>query len=172
MYGYWRSAGAYLGCAPPHGWLCVFCQLQPARASAPPDSAAAAAAAADAEGCSGAVSGVVQDPFGRRVYLAPLGLSASVEGALIQTFELSADHRQLLITLALHAKVMARATVKVRARVRVRVRVRVRPTPAPTPTPTPTPTSTPTPTPTGGAVPVQRPAHPHQAARRPRPRRR
>lgn len=74
MYGYWRSAGAYLGCAPPHGWLCVFCQIQPAL----PDSAASAAAAAD---CSGAVSGAVQDPFGRRVYLAPLGLSASVEGA-------------------------------------------------------------------------------------------
>ena len=51
----------------------------------------------------------MQDPFGRRVYLAPLGLSASVEGARIETFELSADHRQLLLTLAPHAKAPSRA---------------------------------------------------------------
>lgn len=99
MYGYWRSAGAYLGCAPPHGWLCAFCQIQP-------DSAASASAATD---CSGAVSGAVQDPFGRRVYLAPLGLSASVEGAVIQTFELSADHRQLVLTLTPHDKAPSRS---------------------------------------------------------------
>ena len=90
MYGYWRSAGAYLGCAPPHGWLCVFCQIQPAQgdssssssssAAAAASSAAASSAAAAAD-CSGAVAGAVQDPFGRRVYVAPLGLSASVEGA-------------------------------------------------------------------------------------------
>ena len=27
LYGYWRSAGAYLACVPHHGWTCVLCDL-------------------------------------------------------------------------------------------------------------------------------------------------
>jgi len=108
MYGYWRSAGAYVGCAPPHGWVCVYCELQRRRTG----EGGRARQAREEAACEGGLVGKPRDPFGRRVYVAPLGISATVEGAAITTFELSDDHRRLTLTLAPHKQAhSARATL-------------------------------------------------------------
>ncbi len=98
MYGYWRSAGAYLGCAPPHGWVCLYCEIE--QQATPPTAEEAARGA----GCAGAVRARPRDPFGRRVYVAPLGLSVAVEGAVLSLFSLAADQRRLSLELTPHER--------------------------------------------------------------------
>ena len=45
-----------------------------------------------------------RDPFGRRVYVAPLGLSVAVEGAVLSLFSLAADQRRLSLELTPHER--------------------------------------------------------------------
>ncbi|KAL1530741.1 hypothetical protein AB1Y20_001640 [Prymnesium parvum] len=75
LYGYWRSASSYLACVMPHGWLCVMCDVN----STSFEAGGMASACAD----KGPLRIVPREPFGRKLYLAPLGTSFTVEGASI-----------------------------------------------------------------------------------------
>ena len=97
VYGYWRSAAAYVTCMPPYGWSCFLCDLhQPAGLNAP---------RADGQ-CDPNEELVItpRDAFGRRAYLAPLGLTVAVEGAAIRQLTLVAATRTLTVDLATHAR--------------------------------------------------------------------
>ena len=76
FYGHWKNAGSYLACTPQLGWLCLHCELTSVR---PPS----ALALSNASACAAAAEMRLapRDGFRRRLYLSPLGLLMSVDGA-------------------------------------------------------------------------------------------
>lgn len=72
LYGYWKSAASYLMCSARHGWVCVLCDVE----SQPPTLQRLPGCPSERR-----LRIVPRGPFGRKVYLAPLGLSFTVEGA-------------------------------------------------------------------------------------------
>ena len=95
LYGYWRSASSYLECTPSRGWECALCDLlgtHPTSAAGPADSTV----------CAGRVSFAPRDAFQRRVYIAPLGLTVSLEGARIVLVEFDAASLVLSLSLMKH----------------------------------------------------------------------
>ena len=91
FYGYWRSAGAYLACVPPHGWVCTYCDLEGGEAGG-------------GGGCetAGPLRAVPRDAFGRHVYIGPLGVSATVEAARIVGFDVSPRDGTATLRLRAH----------------------------------------------------------------------
>ena len=102
MYGYWRSAASYLACLPPHGWVCLLCDVIAVPSGA---GGGGGAAAGGLGGCDEQAHLAVtpRDAFRRRVYVAPLGLTLSVEGASIALLEAWPAERRLAVTLVAHA---------------------------------------------------------------------
>ncbi len=92
LYGYWRSAAAYLDCEAHRGWECMLCDIvRPA-----PTSSRGATA------CSQRVVIVPRDALHRRAYVAPIGLTLSVEGAQIVELEYHPTHRSVIVSLEPH----------------------------------------------------------------------
>lgn len=92
LYGFWRSAGSYLSCLGVHGWVCVLCDVSDS-SSSPPLSCDHA----------GPVRVVPREPFGRKMYLASLGLSFTVEGASIALAEFWPRHPRVTLHLKPYA---------------------------------------------------------------------
>ena len=105
LYGYWRSAGAYLACVPRHGWVCVLCDLGQ-RSPAENEPSADGGCAQDRP-----LRIMPRDPFGRKVYVAPLGLSFLLEGASIQSAEYSPAVPSIMLRLAPYAAAPSREGV-------------------------------------------------------------
>ena len=84
LYGYWRSAAAYLNCSAWRGWECMLCDIV---GSPQADGAEKPGGVSDV--CGGRVTISPRDALRRRAYIARLGLTISVEGAVIEhlTFE-------------------------------------------------------------------------------------
>ena len=76
FYGHWKNAGSYLACTPDLGWLCLHCELTSVRP-------AHALALSNGSACTSAAEMRLapRDGFRRRLYLAPLGLLMTVDGA-------------------------------------------------------------------------------------------
>jgi len=91
LYGYWRSAAAYLDCSMTRGWECMYC-----------DFLDRSTLAGTAVTCSEHVRLVPRDAFGRRLYVAPLGFTVSVEGARLVEAEFDAARRTVLLSLQKH----------------------------------------------------------------------
>jgi len=92
LYGYWRSAAAYIDCHPERGWECMLCDvLQPTK-----DAAEGAGA------CSGSVVVAPRDALRRRAYIAPLGLLISVEGGQMVALEYEPAKSAVGVWLARH----------------------------------------------------------------------
>jgi hypothetical protein len=93
LYGYWRSAAAYLSCSGEAGWECTLCDVlrtSPARS----------AQAVDA--CAGAVTIALKDALRRRAYVAPLGVTVEVEGAQLAELTFDGATREILLSLRRH----------------------------------------------------------------------
>jgi len=99
LYGYWRSAGSYLTCVPPHGWICFYCELTHQEQKG-------ASAISEGVACDGAaiLTAVPRDAFARRLHVGSLGLTVEVEGAAIQEFELHVSEGRLMLTLRAHER--------------------------------------------------------------------
>jgi hypothetical protein len=84
LYGYWRSAAAYLNCSAWRGWECMLCDIV---GSPQADGAEKPGGVSDV--CGGRVTISPRDALRRRAYIARLALTISVEGAVIEqlTFE-------------------------------------------------------------------------------------
>jgi hypothetical protein len=109
LYGYFRSAASYVTCMPPHGWVCALCDLHDLGASSPQDAAQAGRPTVDPSlspaGCDARSSLriIPRDALRRRAYLAPLGLTISVEGAELVELTLVPASLSVDVTLRPHA---------------------------------------------------------------------
>ena len=94
LYGYWRSAAAYLDCSVWRGWECMLCDIV---GSPQADGAEKPGSVSDV--CGGRVTIAPRDALRRRAYIARLGLTISVEGAVIEqlTFEGSTNTVKLAL---------------------------------------------------------------------------
>ena len=94
LYGYWRSAAAYLDCSVWRGWECMLCDIV---GSPQADGAEEPGSVSDV--CGGRVTIAPRDALRRRAYIARLGLTISVEGAVIEqlTFEGSTNTVKLAL---------------------------------------------------------------------------
>ena len=92
LYGYWRSAAAYLDCIAERGWECMLCDIVH-----PP-----AVAAAERMACTSRVVIAPRDALCRRAYLAPLGLMVSVEGARIAEVAYEPNEQAVDVSLQRH----------------------------------------------------------------------
>jgi len=94
LYGYWRSAAAYLDCSVWRGWECMLCDIV---GSPQADGAEEPGSVSDV--CGGRVTIAPRDALRRRAYIARLGLTISVEGAMIEqlTFEGSTNTVKLAL---------------------------------------------------------------------------
>jgi hypothetical protein len=106
-YGYWRSAGSYVTCMPPHGWTCVLCDLSEARVDAEggergqPDLSGESGSGCDAHAT---LRVTPRDALRRRIYIAPLGLSLIVEGAAIKEATVVPARLSVDLVLEAHAR--------------------------------------------------------------------
>mmetsp|Transcript_43226 Transcript_43226/g.97660 ORF Transcript_43226/g.97660 Transcript_43226/m.97660 type:complete len:188 (-) Transcript_43226:737-1300(-) len=77
FYGHWKNAGSYLSCTDDVGWLCLSCDVVALRT--------ATATKAAVPPCAEAVSLdiVPRDAFRRTLYLQPLGLKLTLDGAAV-----------------------------------------------------------------------------------------
>lgn len=80
FYGHWKNAGGYLTCTPSAGWLCVGCDISSTR---PPAAAAQANAASCDEAAELRIA--LRDGFRRRLYLQPLGVMLTLDGAAFES---------------------------------------------------------------------------------------
>lgn len=92
LYGYWRSAAAYVDCVSPRGWECMLCDI----ISTEPLATSGRGAYTP---CSGRVVIAPREAFRRRAYVAPIGLTLSVEGA--QLVHLAYDGKREAVSLTL-----------------------------------------------------------------------
>ncbi|EOD29360.1 hypothetical protein EMIHUDRAFT_463031 [Emiliania huxleyi CCMP1516] len=101
VYGYWRSAAAYVACMPPFGWSCFLCDL-----AVEGEAGGGAASASAAKACDAGANLRVtpRDAFGRRAYLAPLGLTVTVEGGRLVEVELQPRGRRAVLRVAVHER--------------------------------------------------------------------
>ena len=101
VYGYWRSAAAYVACMPPFGWSCFLCDL-----AVEGEAGGGAASASAAKACDAGANLRVtpRDAFGRRAYLAPLGLTVTVEGGRLVEVELQPRVRRAVLRVAAHER--------------------------------------------------------------------
>jgi hypothetical protein len=76
FYGHWKNAGSYLVCAQSIGWLCLHCELTSVRP-------ALALSLSNASACTTATEIRVtpRDGFHRQLYLSPLGVLITIDGA-------------------------------------------------------------------------------------------
>jgi len=106
VYGYWRSAAAYVACMPPFGWSCFLCDLAVEGEAGGGAALASAAMASAAKACDAGANLRVtpRDAFGRRAYLAPLGLTVTVEGGRLVEVELQPRGRRAVLRVAVHER--------------------------------------------------------------------
>eukprot|EP00966_Prymnesium_polylepis_P288167 6655815-Prymnesium_polylepis.1 len=96
LYGYWRSAAAYVSCHADRGWECMLCDvLQPALPSSGERSS-------DGTMCTGRVIIAPRDALRRRAYVEPLGLTISIEGAQIVELAYDGATQAVLVSLQRH----------------------------------------------------------------------
>ena len=106
VYGYWRSAAAYVTCMPPFGWSCFLCDLVVSGSEAPSSSSSSSKTSCDA----GVTLEITpRDAFGRRVYLAPLGLTITVEGGRLAEVKFEPSERLIELSIAAHERAGSRA---------------------------------------------------------------
>ena len=100
LYGYWRSAASYVACMPPHGWVCMLCDLVVGLGDGAQNGGST-----DGGHCDEHTHLTItpRDALRRRVYIAPLGLTISVEGAAIAQLETWPAERRIAVTLVAHA---------------------------------------------------------------------
>ena len=100
LYGYWRSAASYVACMPPHGWVCMLCDLVVGLGDGAQNGGSS-----DGGHCDEHTHLTItpRDALRRRAYIAPLGLTISVEGAAIAQLETWPAERRIAVTLVAHA---------------------------------------------------------------------
>ena len=96
LYGYWRSAAAYIDCSPIRGWECMLCDILD---DLPEGNGRPEMPSSLSKKCSGRVTIAPRDALHRRAYIAPLGLMLSVEGA--QLMEVAIDMAAVVVTLSI-----------------------------------------------------------------------
>ena len=100
LYGYWRSAASYVACMPPHGWVCMLCDLVVGLGDGAQNGGSSAGGPCDEHTH---LTITPRDALRRRAYIAPLGLTISVEGAAIAQLETWPAERRIAVTLVAHA---------------------------------------------------------------------
>ena len=98
LYGYWRSAASYVVCMPPYGWSCFLCDLDDPSAPTPDQPGAT-------DGCDTNVKLRItpRDAFGRRAYLASIGLYITVDGASMTELLFAPSENSVSIVLKPHS---------------------------------------------------------------------